>query len=131
MRQSSIAAVWGLFLGFLALSAPVGAAGLDPAFNEPVVGPDRATGAVVWNHGRSINTEDSESPTPPYLRALRDAGWDVFRFNRLRDGDTLTASARRRVEQVNYLKHKGYRRVALVGQSFGAFLALMAADVSD
>jgi pimeloyl-ACP methyl ester carboxylesterase len=131
MRQSSIAAVWGLFLGFLALSAPVGAAGLDPAFNEAVVGPDRATGAVVWNHGRSINTEDSESPTPPYLRVLRDAGWDVLRFNRPRDGDTLTASTRRLAELVGQLKRKGYRRIVLAGQSFGAFLALMAADSSD
>ena len=96
MRQWSIAAVWGLVLGFLALSGvPVGAVGLDPAFNQTLVGPDHATGAVVWNHGRSINTEDSDSPTPPYLRVLRDAGWDVLRFNRPRDGDTLTASTRR------------------------------------
>ena len=88
-------------------------------------------GAVVWNHGRSINTEDADSPTPPYHRVLRDAGWDVFRFNRLRDGDTLTASTRRLVDLVGQLKHKGYRRIVLSGQSFGAFLALMAADSSE
>jgi len=62
---------------------------------------------------------------------LRDAGWDVFRFNRLRDGDTLTASTRRLVDLVGQLKHKGYRRIVLSGQSFGAFLALMAADSSE
>ena len=132
MRQWSIAAVWGLVLGFVVMTgAPAGAAGLDPAFNETLAGPDHAMGAVVWNHGRSINTEDSDSPTPPYLRVLRDARWDVFRFNRPRDGDTLTASTRRLVELVAQLKRKGYRRMVLAGQSFGAFLALMAADSSE
>src|SRR6516162_5001069 len=132
MRQCSIAAVWGIVLGILAFAtAPVEAAGLDPAFNQALIGPDQAMGAVVWNHGRSINTEDADSPTPPYHRVLRDAGWDVFRFNRLRDGDTLTASTRRLVDQVGQLKRKGYQRIVLTGQSFGAFLALMAADASD
>jgi pimeloyl-ACP methyl ester carboxylesterase len=132
MRQCSIAAVWGLILCIMALpGAPVGAAGLDPAFNQPSIGPDQAIGAVVWNHGRSINTEDSDSPTPPYLRVLRDTGWEVLRFNRPRDGDTLTASTRRLVEVAGQLKRKGYRRIVLAGQSFGAFLALMAADSSE
>jgi len=132
MWQCSIAAVWGIVLGILAFaSAPVEAAGLEPAFNQALIGPDQAMGAVVWNHGRSINTEDADSPTPPYHRVLRDAGWDVFRFNRLRDGDTLTASTRRLVDLVGQLKHKGYRRIVLSGQSFGAFLALMAADSSE
>lgn len=132
MRQFSFAAVCGLVLGFAVLnSAPAGAVGLDPAFDQALLGPDHAVGAVVWNHGRSVNTEDSESPTPPYLRALRDGGWDVLRFDRQREGDTLTASAHRLVELVTQLKHKGYRRVVLAGQSFGAFIALMAADASD
>ena len=114
MRQCSIAAAWGLVLGFVVLTgAPAGAVGLDPAFNEALLGPDQAIGAVVWNHGRSINTEDSDSPTPPYLRVLRDAGWDVLRFNRSRDGDTLTASTRRLVELVGQLKRKGYHRIVL------------------
>jgi pimeloyl-ACP methyl ester carboxylesterase len=132
MRQWSIAAVWGLVLCILTFAgAHVGAAELDPAFNQAPAGPGQAIGAVVWNHGRSINTEDSDSPTPPYLRVLRDAGWDVLRFNRPRDGDTLTASTRRLVELVGQLKRKGYRRIVLAGQSFGAFLALMAADSSE
>jgi dienelactone hydrolase len=132
MRQYSSVALWGLVLGFLiTIGAPAGAVGLDPAFNQALAGPDRAIGAVVWNHGRSINTEDSDSPTPPYLRVLRDAGWDVLRFNRLRDGDTLTASTHRLVELVSQLKRKGYRRIVLGGQSFGAFIALMAADASE
>jgi pimeloyl-ACP methyl ester carboxylesterase len=126
------AAVWGFLLGFaILIHGPAEAAGLDPAFSQTPLGPERASGVVVWNHGRSINVEDSDSPTPPYLRVLRDAGWDVLRFNRPRDGDTLSASTRRLVDQVGQLKRKGYHRIVLAGQSFGAFLALMAADASD
>jgi pimeloyl-ACP methyl ester carboxylesterase len=132
MRQCLIRGIWGFVLGFaLFVNCPARAAGLDPAFSSPLLGPERAVGVVIYNHGRSITIEDSESPTPPYLRALRDGGWDVLRFNRLREGDTLTASTRRLVEQIEQLKHKGYRRVVLAGHSFGAFLALMAADASD
>ena len=132
MRQCCVAGVLAFVLSFaILISSSVGAAGLDPAFNQELLGPERAMGVVVWNHGRSINVEDSESPTPPYLRVLRDAGWDVFRFNRLRDGDTLTASTRRLVDQVGQLKRKGYHRLVLAGQSFGAFLVLMAADNSE
>jgi pimeloyl-ACP methyl ester carboxylesterase len=132
MRQCCVAGVLAFVLSFaILISSSAGATGLDPAFNQELLGPERAMGVVVWNHGRSINVEDSESPTPPYLRVLRDAGWDIFRFNRLRDGDTLTASTRRLVDQVGQLKRKGYRRLVLAGQSFGAFLALMAADNSE
>jgi pimeloyl-ACP methyl ester carboxylesterase len=132
MRQCFAAAVWGFVLSFAVFtSAPADAIGLDPAFNQDLLGAERAMGAVVWNHGRSINDEDAESPTPPYLRVLRDSGWDVLRFDRLREGDTLSASTRRLVEQVERLRHEGYRRIVLAGQSFGAFLALMAADASE
>jgi pimeloyl-ACP methyl ester carboxylesterase len=132
MRRRVAAGIWGLVVAIAVLTnSKAGAVGLDPAFTQPLLGPERAAGVVVWNHGRSINTEDYESPTPPYLRALRDDGWDVLRFNRPRDGDTLTTSTRRLVEQVGHLKHKGYRKIVLIGQSFGAFLALMAADASE
>jgi len=132
MAKWPTAALRGLVLGFAFLiNDPAGAIGLDPAYDQALLGPEHATGVVVWNHGRSINTEDSDSPSPPYLRILRDAGWDVFRFDRQRDGDTLTASTQRLVELVGQLKRKGYRRIVLAGQSFGAFLALMAADASE
>src|SRR6516164_1475199 len=109
MRQSCAVGLWGFVLS-LAMStcAPAGAIGLDPAFSQDLLGPERATGVVVWNHGRSISVEDSESPTPPFLRTLRDGGWDVLRFDRPRDGDTLTESTRRLVDHVTRLKHNGY-----------------------
>ncbi|MGD9616357.1 MAG: alpha/beta hydrolase [Alphaproteobacteria bacterium] len=114
----------------LLVSASAFALGLDPAFPEPALGPGKAKGVVVWSHGRSITTEDSKSPTPAYLQALREDGWDVLRFNRLSRGDTLTDSSRRLAEHSAALKRKGYRQVVLAGQSFGAFLSLIAADAS-
>ena len=119
-----------LVIGML-YNMPVTGMGLDPAFKRDLLGPERAKGVLVWSHGRSTTSEDSESATPPFLRLLRDGGWDVLRFDRPREGDTLTESTRRLVDHVAHLKHKGYRRIVLAGQSFGAFLALMAADASD
>jgi len=132
MRRCFAVGVWALVLNFVFLiNVRAETSGFDAAFNQQLLGPERAMGVVVWNHGRSINVEDAESPTPPYLRTFRDSGWDVLRFNRIRDGDTLNASTRRLIEQVVQLKHKGYQRIVLAGQSFGAFLALMAADTSQ
>jgi len=112
-------------------SAPVFGMGLDPAFEGPAMGPAKAKGVIVWSHGRSINAEDSESPSPAYLTALRDDGWDVMRFDRMSHGDTLSDSTKRLVDYTAQLKHDGYKQVVLAGQSFGAFLALMAADSSS
>jgi len=105
--------------------------GLDPAFEGPAMGPAKAKGVIVWSHGRSINAEDSESPSPAYLTALRDDGWDVMRFDRMSHGDTLSDSTKRLVDYTAQLKHDGYKQVVLAGQSFGAFLSLMAADSSS
>src|SRR2546423_9648817 len=80
-------------------SAPVFAMGLDPAFEGPAIGPAKAKGVIVWSHGRSINTEDSESPSPAYLTALRDDGWDAMRFDRLSQGDTLSDSQKTPVQK--------------------------------
>jgi pimeloyl-ACP methyl ester carboxylesterase len=119
-----------LAVGLLA-GTPALALGLDPAYPEPALGSGQAKGVAVWSHGRSLSAEDSQSPTPTYLRALRDNGWDVMRFDRLSHGDTLSDSTKRLVEYAGELKHQGYKQVLLAGQSFGAFLALMAADASS
>jgi pimeloyl-ACP methyl ester carboxylesterase len=112
-------------------SPPAAALGLDPAFNGNLLGPNHAKGVVVWSHGRSINGEDYKSPTPVYLNALRDDDWDVMRFDRPGSDDTLSGSAQRLVEHISGLKKQGYKQVVLAGQSFGGFLALMAADASN
>jgi dienelactone hydrolase len=114
----------------LVIAGQAFALGLDPAFPEPALGPAKAKGVVIWSHGRSINAEDSQSPSPAYLGVLREDGWDVMRFDRLSKGDTLSDSTKRLVEYTNQLKRSGYKQVLLAGQSFGAFLSLMAADAS-
>src|SRR5260370_1277753 len=66
---------------------------LDPAYpGRSKLGPAKAAGAVIWSHGRSIDSEDSQAPIPPYMGTLRDGGWDTFRFHRMRASDTLAAS---------------------------------------
>jgi dienelactone hydrolase len=128
---------FGVVAGFVALCILGGAPAraqlwLDPANPaRPKLGPAKAAGAVIWSHGRSIDSEDSTAPTPPYMATLRDGGWDTFRFNRMRASDTLAASARGLADEVHRLKLQGYKQVALAGQSFGGFLSFMAADASD
>jgi pimeloyl-ACP methyl ester carboxylesterase len=132
MKRLLCTALGGLVLAVgLLSSAPALALGLDPAFPGPALGPSQAKGVVVWSHGRSINGEDWKSPTPAYLRVLRDDGWEVMRFDRLSQGDTLGNSTDRLVDYAGTLKQKGYKQVVLAGQSFGAFLALMAAGASS
>src|SRR5262249_29836090 len=105
---------------------------LDPAFpDDKLSGGAIAKGAVVWSHGRSVNSEDALSPTPPYMASLRDAGWDAFPSNRMKDADNLGDSSRELAARVEQLKASGYRRIVLAGQSYGAFLSLMAADASE
>jgi pimeloyl-ACP methyl ester carboxylesterase len=105
---------------------------LVPAQEQATLrGPARAEGVVIWSHGRSIEVEDSLAPTPEYIAEIRKAGWDTFRLNRLRVGDTLPASGAALATYAEQLKANGYRRVVLAGQSFGAFISLIAAGRSD
>lgn len=126
-----------VILGLIALATllPATAAAqilLKPAYGETSLhGAGRAVGAVVWSHGRSVESEDSEAPTPLYMRALRDAGWDVYRLDRMRVSDMLPDSSRALAGYADQLKERGYRRVVLTGQSFGAFISLMAAGQTD
>jgi dienelactone hydrolase len=94
--------------------------------DRPPAGPPNARGAVIWSHGLSLYDEDSQAPSPPYLRSLAGAGWDVFRFNRRRTADNLDATTAGLVQAARDLRRQGYRRVVLAGQSFGAFTSLKA-----
>lgn len=133
------AAAFALSLGAAALGFPVLSATSAEAqitlvaAQDPTsfLGPERAKGAVIWSHGRSVDSEDSAAPTPDYIVAFRAAGWDTFRLNRMRAVDTLDASGAALAQQSEALKRAHYRRVVLAGQSFGGFISLIAADQSD
>jgi pimeloyl-ACP methyl ester carboxylesterase len=96
-----------------------------------LLGGERAQGAVIWSHGRSLQQECSLAPTPEYIGVFRAAGWDTFRLNRPRIADTQAASGAALADAAEALKHRGYRRVVLAGQSFGAFISLIAAGLSE
>src|SRR5579884_3439359 len=90
----SFLAAAALSLGLLGTPPALAQTWLAAAFpNDHALGPEKAKGAVIWNHGRSVNSEDSEAPTPAYMALLREDGWDTFRFNRMRADDTLEKSS--------------------------------------
>ncbi len=127
-----LTAAIGLLAGLAAAQPAAAQIILKPAYGEnTLLGAGKARGAVVWSHGRSVEVEDSEAPTPLYLKTMREAGWDVYRLDRMRVSDTLPNSSRALAGYADGLKDKGYRRVVLTGQSFGAFIALMAAGQTD
>ena len=132
-----IAAAAGLALAGSAARAALAEVLLVPAYSEFAMhGPGKAKGAVLWSHGKSSVVDDSRSPNPQYLGVLLDAGWDVFRNNRIGELTERRSSATARLaaktdelaESVDELKAKGYRQVVLAGQSYGAWLSLNLAD---
>ncbi|KAA0684767.1 alpha/beta hydrolase family protein [Azospirillum brasilense] len=135
MRRTVGQALLGLMVALAMLGTAQTAAAqihLNPAYGDgALLGPTMARGAVVWSHGRSVDVEDSNAPTPLYMKTMKDAGWDVFRLDRMRVSDTLPNSSRALAGYADQLKDRGYRKVVLTGQSFGAFLSLMAAGQSD
>ena len=103
-----------------------------PATNvTSLLGPGLANGAVIWSHGRSSQAECARAPTPDYIQAFGNAGWDTFRLNRPRSIDNLTDSGLALANAADALKQRGYRRIVLAGQSFGAFVSLIAAGRSE
>jgi pimeloyl-ACP methyl ester carboxylesterase len=135
LRRSALAVslALGMVLGTAGLPRQSATAQMEllPAQDvATLAGPERGKGAVVWSHGRSMDAEDSLAPTPDYIAAFRAAGWDTFRFNRSRAADDLTGSGSALAHEAEALKQRGYRRVVLAGQSFGAFISLVAAGQS-
>lgn len=123
-----------LFLAFSSCLAQRSSA--QPALTEDggghrMLGPSAAAGAVVWSHGHSLVAEDSKSPTPGYIETFRRQGWDAFRFNRSRDQDSLRAGSISLARFAEILKARGYLTVVLAGQSYGAFMSLIAAGMSS
>jgi len=124
--------ITALFVAALALSRQVNAqTEMLPAYDDkPLAGPVKAKGAVIWNHGLSRLSE-SESNTPFYADALRDAGWDVFKLTRKWASDRLYDSTEALIAEGRKLRAQGYKHVVSAGQSFGGWISYNAAGKSD
>jgi pimeloyl-ACP methyl ester carboxylesterase len=99
-----------------------------PGYPDQVLrGPAAAKGAVIWNHGKARLADISNSPIDPYTEILRQAGWDIFRLNRVGMGDREYEAARELNDAVDRLHKEGYSKVVLAGQSFGAWTSVRVA----
>jgi pimeloyl-ACP methyl ester carboxylesterase len=92
-----------------------------------MAGPARALGAVIWNHGKPPYRGADGDMLPFYVDRLRDAGWDIFRLERDWSSDNLALSPAALREQVSAVYARGYRKVVLAGQSYGAWISLLVA----
>jgi pimeloyl-ACP methyl ester carboxylesterase len=94
---------------------------------EPRLGPDKAKGVVIYNHGIQLG-ESFGAPLAPYLRLVQRDGWDIVRLNRKWAWDRHYDSAKAVAWAADVMRQQGYRRIVLAGQSRGAWLAVMAAS---
>jgi hypothetical protein len=83
-----------------------------------------ATGALVWVHPHYDRSEPPPAP-PSWTALLAASGWDLWRFDRP-GPDPLAPGAATLAEGTAALRARGYRRVALLGESRGAFVMLVA-----
>ncbi len=91
-----------------------------------------AAGAMVWLHPHY--TEGPPPEAPAFMARLAAQGWDLWRYDRPPGGPVppaspLTSWVDPLAEGTAALRARGYRRVVLVGESRGAFLALAALRV--
>jgi dienelactone hydrolase len=114
-----------LVLGLL-LAGPAAAQMAGPLVPAPaVVARDAAaTGAAVWLHPYAPGGPAPAAPT--WMGRLAEAGWDLWQFDRTGGRDPLEEGAAGLAEGTSALRARGYRRVVLVGESRGAFIALVA-----
>jgi len=101
--------------------------------DTPLLGPQQARGAVIWNHGTSTYyaaLDSSKSVIPSFVTLLRDDRWDVFRLDRPPAGESPNTSTEALLAAVQQVKAQGYRRIVLMGQSAGAWIALITAGKS-
>lgn len=117
----------GLLLALLLLASgaqaeQAGALRSDPAV--PLHGAAQAAGALVWIH--PFARELPAPAAPEWTSGLTGAGWDLWRFDRAGGPDPLAAGAERLAAGTAALRDLGYRRIVLLGESRGAFIALVA-----
>lgn len=99
-----------------------------PATEAAPRGPAEAKGAVLWSHGVD-RVAEAEPFIPFAIDYLRDAGYDVFLLKRRWAGEGVKESSVALVRAIDDLKGRGYRRIVLAGQSFGAWISFVAGAV--
>lgn len=107
----------------------------EPAFADVAIrGPAAVHGALLYNQGRGISVagqgragDSYHLPPPPYVRTLLAAGWDGFRLNRKWAADNESSAIAALHEEIRRLRAEGYNRIVLAGQSYGAWLSVLAA----
>ncbi len=122
-----IVAVDGLVEGMPPIALQTGAIG--PFSRSPLHfhrGPAGALGVVIWGHAYGGSERDlRRAPTPGFLSALNNAGYDIYRFDRHPGDDALHHSLPLLLAGLPAMR--GYARVILAGQSRGGWQALLAA----
>ncbi len=92
-------------------------------------GPARATGVLVWAHGKSGGGQDLRNEQPqPFVRAFNNAGYDVVRYDRAPGADYAEAAAGFLRHGLVWLRQSGWRAVVMAGQSRGAWNSLQMLD---
>lgn len=118
-----------LTLAALFFSATAAAAqALERGYDDRTVrGPGTAAGAVIYSAGLARDAAPITA-TPYVVDDLQEAGWDVFRFQPPAAGDIVEVAAAALADAARELRGRGYKRVALIGQSYGGWLSLAAAQ---
>lgn len=107
----------------------------DTAYPDLAIrGPAATHGALLYNQGRGVEVDgrgaagDSFHLAPPaYVRKFHGAGWDLFKLNRKWAADNESSAIAAVHAEIARLRTEGYRRIVLAGQSYGAWLSVLAA----
>lgn len=115
-----------LLLGLLVALPAAAQTELLPGYpDRAALGPARAKGAIIWNHGRARLAE-AAGETPYVLDDLQAAGWDVFRLQRKWAADHVHDSTQALIATAEQLRGQGYKRIVSAGQSFGGWISYAA-----
>ena len=89
-------------------------------------GPGTALGAVIYSPGL-VREGAPITATPYVVDDLQAAGWDVFRFVPPPAGDVIEVAAAALADAARELRERSYKRLVLIGQSYGGWISLAAA----
>lgn len=84
------------------------------------LGPQKAKGLVIWNHGRSGSRAASEV-APPVARLFGQRGWDVYGLYRAFGVDSRSATYQLIQTALEKARTMGYQKIILMGQSAGGY----------